>query len=270
MKRLVAQQLSVEVQHTQLVYPMDLELNAGEVLGLIGPNGAGKSTLLRSLGQLQPHQGQVSLDGACLHQLGRLEQARRVAYLAQGEQVNWPLTVRDFVALGRFPHQHGLGWFSRRCPADQAAIDQSLNQTDLLAMQHRPVNELSGGERARARLARVLAVEADVLLADEPVAALDPFHQLSVMNVLRQQSDQGRSVVVVLHDLTLASRFCDRLLLMHQGRVIASGEPRRVLTPKHLQQVYKVQAMVGEHQQQPFVVPWVVDMQGNAMGDALV
>jgi iron complex transport system ATP-binding protein len=238
---------------------LDLELNAGEILGLIGPNGAGKSTLLSSLGQLRPYQGEVTLDGTNMRHFSKPEQACRIAYLAQGEEVNWPLTVRDFVALGRLPHQVSWCFFSRRSRADEAAIDQSLKQTELCSLQQRPMNELSGGERARARLARALAVGAKILLADEPVAALDPFHQLSVMNLLYQQREQGHSVVVVLHDLTLASRFCDQLILMHQGMVVARGEPRRVLTAKNLQQVYKVKAMLGEHRKQPFVVPWSVD-----------
>jgi iron complex transport system ATP-binding protein len=259
MKRLLARQISVSVKHSQLVHPLDLELNAGEVLGLIGPNGAGKSTLLRSLGQLQSYKGEVTLDGTSMRQLGKPALARRIAYLAQREQINWPLSVRDFVALGRLPHQGSWRFFSRHSTSDETAIDQSLKQTDLLTLQQRPVSELSGGERARTRLARVLAVGAEILLADEPVAALDPFHQLNVMNLLRQQREQGHSVIVVLHDLTLASRFCDRLILMHQGIAVASGEPRRVLTPKYLQQVYKVKAMVGEHLQQPFVVPWAID-----------
>lgn len=267
MKRMIARQLSVSVQQTQLIHSIDMELEAGEMVGLIGPNGAGKSTLLKSLGQLQSYHGHVRLEGIPVSQIAKNELARRVAYLAQGEQVSWPLSVRDFVALGRLPHQQGWSGFARSNPADQVAIDEALNHTDLLVLQQRPVSELSGGERARARLARALAVQAEVLLADEPVAALDPFHQLSVMNLLRQQSDQGRSVVVVLHDLTLASRYCNRLVLMHHGRIVASGEPRRVLTPKHLQQVYKVRAMVGEHQQQPFIVPWMVDAEGGAIGD---
>jgi iron complex transport system ATP-binding protein len=269
MKRLVARQISVSIQHTQLVQPLDLELNAGEILGLIGPNGAGKSSLLRSLGQLSPYRGEVTLDGANIRRFSKPAQARRIAYLAQGEEVNWPLTVRDFVALGRLPHQKSWCFFRRRARADEAAIDQSLKQTDLCSLQQRPMSELSGGERTRARLARVLAVGAKILLADEPVATLDPFHQLSVMNLLDQQREQGHSVVVVLHDLTLASRFCDQLILMHQGVVVARGEPRRVLTAKNLQQVYKVNAMLGEHLKQPFVVPWSVDMASRSFEETL-
>ncbi|MCY1544950.1 Fe(3+) dicitrate transport ATP-binding protein FecE [compost metagenome] len=123
-------------------------------------------------------------------------------------------------------------------------------------LAQRRFDQLSGGERARARLARALAVGSPLLLADEPVAALDPFHQLNVMELLRQQCAQGKTALVVLHDLTLASRFCDRILLLDQGRVVDCGSTRQVLTPKNLQQVYKVQAMLGEHQQQRFVLPW--------------
>jgi len=120
----------------------------------------------------------------------------------------------------------------------------------------RPVPHLSGGEKARARLARALAVEAPVLLADEPVASLDPFHQLRVMELLRQRCDAGHAIVLVLHDLTLASRFCDRILLLHHGKTVACGSAREVLTPAKLQAVYGVQVIRGEHHSQPFIVPW--------------
>lgn len=237
------------------IHALSFDVRAGELFALIGPNGAGKSSALKALAQLLAHQGQVLLQGEDLAAMAPPQRARQLAYLAQGDSVAWPLAVRDFVALGRIPHQRR--WGPRVLTAsDNAAIDAALAAMHLTAMQQRSLDQLSGGERARARLARALAVEAPLLLADEPVSALDPFHQLSVMELLRAQCNAGRAVVVVLHDLTLASRFCDRVLLLHQGLAVACGTPRQVLTPAHLQNVYQVQAMHGEHESQGYVVPW--------------
>ncbi|MCT9810737.1 ABC transporter ATP-binding protein [Acidovorax sp. Be4] len=252
--------LSIEALQVQLsgktcVDQLSFDVRAGELFALIGPNGAGKSTALKAMAQLLPHAGRVLLDGEDLGRLAPVQRARRLAYLSQGDQVAWPLQVRDFVALGRLPHQRG--WGPRALSAgDGQAVDAALEAMHLTDLQHRHLNELSGGERARARLARALAVQAPLLLADEPVAALDPFHQLSVMELLRAQCNAGQAVIVVLHDLTLASRFCDRVLLLQQGRAVACGAPRHVLTPAHLQRVYQVQAMHGEHESQGYVVPW--------------
>lgn len=248
--------LSIDALHVpSRIDALSFDVRAGELFALIGPNGAGKSSALKALAQLLPHQGRVLLQGEDLAAMAPAQRARQLAYLAQGDTVAWPLAVRDFVALGRIPHRRR--WGPRVLTiADNAAIDSALAAMHLSAMQQRSLDQLSGGERARARLARALAVEAPLLLADEPVSALDPFHQLSVMELLRAQCNAGRAVVVVLHDLTLASRFCDRVLLLHQGRAVACGAPRQVLTPAHLQTVYQVQAMHGEHESQGYVVPW--------------
>lgn len=240
--------LAVECDGRRLLDGIELNLRAGELLGLIGPNGAGKSTLLKAIAHLLPYTGSIALDGIALGALPARERARRLAYLSQGGSDGWPLRLRDYVALGRLPHRRGAD--------SERAIDAAIASMHLAALAARRFDQLSGGERARARLARALAVGSPLLLADEPVAALDPFHQLSVMELLREQCAGGRSAIVVLHDLTLASRFCDRLLLLDHGRAVACGEARQVLTPRHLQQVYRVQAMLGEHQQQPFVLPW--------------
>ncbi|HSX88608.1 MAG TPA: ABC transporter ATP-binding protein [Pseudomonas sp.] len=248
--------ICVEIDGRRLVDEVSLSLERGELLGLIGPNGAGKSSLLKALAHLLPYRGEVRLDGELLSELSPRQRALRCAYLGQGDQSSWPLRLRDYVALGRLPHRGSWGLSQRLRPEDQVAIDQALAQMHLGELAQRRFDQLSGGERARARLARALAVGSPLLLADEPVAALDPFHQLNVMQLLRQQCAQGKAALVVLHDLTLASRFCDRILLLDQGRVVDCGTTRQVLTPKNLQQVYQVQAMLGEHQEQRFVLPW--------------
>ena len=245
---------AVHVRHGKatLVDDLSASVGEGELFGLIGPNGAGKSSLLRAIAQLLPYGGTICLDGVALQTLSPRQRATRLAYLAQGDHAVWPLTVRDFVTLGRFPHR--TRWQGRS--GDDGAVTGAITHMRLDALEHRRLDQLSGGERARARLARALAVDAPVLLADEPVASLDPFHQLSVMELLRAQCERGRTVVVVLHDLTLASRFCDRVLLLDHGRAVACGTTRKVLTAANLQRVYQVQAMLGEHEEQRYVLPW--------------
>ena len=260
MTRLLIDSLFVRHGSATLVDGVSAEIGQGELFGLIGPNGAGKSSLLRAVAQLLPHQGAIRLDGTPLAALSPRQRATRLAYLAQGDHAAWPLTVRDFVALGRLPHRPR--W--RAAPDGDEVVAQAMAQMRLEALAERRLDQLSGGERARARLARALAVDAPLLLADEPVAALDPFHQLSVMELLREQCALGRTVMVVLHDLTLASRFCHRVLLMDHGRAVACGAPRTVLTAANLQRVYQVQAMLGEHERQPYVVPWRCRPEGAA------
>jgi iron complex transport system ATP-binding protein len=230
---------------------VSLRAGAGELLGLVGPNGAGKSSLLKCLAGLAPCQGEIRVGGEPLAALAPRRRARRIAYLGQDERIAWPLALADFVALGRLPHRP-----RRSAKDDEEAVAAAIAAMQLGELCARRVDRLSGGERARARLARALAVGAPILLADEPVAALDPFHQLNVMELLARQCAAGRTAVVALHDLTLASRFCARVLLLDRGRAVACGEPRRVLTPRNLQQVYHVSAMSGEHEDEAYVVPW--------------
>ncbi|HXG28067.1 MAG TPA: ABC transporter ATP-binding protein, partial [Nevskiales bacterium] len=170
----------------------------------------------------------------------------------QGGQCHWPMPVAQVVALGRLPHR--APW-ARVPPADAAAVQRALQAADVAHLADRPVTQLSGGERARVLLARALAVEARVLLADEPTAGLDPAHQLGVMEVLRRRAQSGAGVVVVLHDLTLAARFCDRLLLLGEGRVVADGAAEQVLTEQNLAQVYGIEAHRAAGAEGLLVVP---------------
>ncbi len=225
----------------------------GALVGLIGPNAAGKTSLVRLLAGLAvPDAGRVTLDGRPLSALGPVARARAVAYLEQDAVCHWPLAVRRLVALGRLPW---LGPFARPGPADAAAIDRALADAEIAPLADRPVTTLSGGERARVFLARALAGVPRVLLADEPVASLDPYHQMKVMELLRAQAARGGAVVAVLHDLTLAARFCDRLVLLDRGRVVAEGAPPAVLTAETLARVYGVAAAFGADADGPYVVP---------------
>jgi iron complex transport system ATP-binding protein len=197
---------------------------------------------------LLPAQGDLTLDGTALAALAPAARARRIGYLAQGGQVHWPLSVARLVALGRLPH---LGPWTRPRPADAAAIDAALAEADVAHLASRSVASLSGGERARALLARVLAGEPDVLLADEPVAGLDPYHQLRVMDLLSARAARGCAVVVVLHDLALALRYCQRVTLLVEGRVLAAGPPRAALSPAVLAEAYGVRATIADIAGQP-------------------
>jgi iron complex transport system ATP-binding protein len=241
---------------------VDLAMRAGEMVGLIGPNGSGKTTLLRVLANLRaPEGGRVHYGGRTAGDIGTRELARRIAYLAQGGSVHWPMRVETLVALGRLPHRRPLQGLDA---ADRDAIEQAMTAADVASLRKRTMAQVSGGERMRVLLARALAVDARVLLADEPIAALDPLHQLQVMELLRAIAGKGRSVIVVLHDLALAMRFCDRLVLLACGGILAEGSPAQVLTDAHVARAYGVEVVRGERDGVPFVLPWTAISEGSA------
>ena len=251
--RLETQALGIRFGSIPLLQDINLSVASGEVVGLIGPNGSGKTTLLRVLAGLRPADtGIVTLDGRDIHAFSRRELAKYIAYLAQSGDVHWPMRVDAVVRLGRLPHrQTGAA----REATDTAAVEAALQSTDVVGLRHRTMTQLSGGERMRVLLARALAVQADLLLADEPVAALDPLHQLQAMDVLRSASRNGTAVIVVLHDLSLAARFCDRLVLIADGGVVAVGRPPAVLTSDHLTRAYGVDMVSGEASGIPYFLP---------------
>ena len=249
------------------LYAASFDLAPGEMLGLIGPNGAGKSTLLQCLaGIVVPKnshtlstspgrtartvcgsfsrlsifgnhaiaaaQGAALLDGQPLAALPRRERARRVGWLPQAQTSAWALRVQDVVALGRLP------WGDRDAASGRQAIAQAMTQTGIAALAGRPVNTLSGGEQARVWLARVLAGQPRLLLADEPIASLDLKYQRAALDTLRAYASAGRGVILAIHDLGLAARWCDRLCLLQAGRVRALGTPRQVLTGPLLTEVF--------------------------------
>ncbi|MCG6941238.1 MAG: ABC transporter ATP-binding protein [Thiohalocapsa sp.] len=267
MSLLSVQGLEVRLGARLVVEGVDLRLDSGELLGLIGPNGAGKSTVVKAIAQLLPHRGDVRLQGRSVRRFGARERARGMAYLSQDDQVQWPILVQDLVALGRHPHRSPWGGSDAAGDAG-GAVEMAMRAADVWTLRGRRADQLSGGERARARLARVLAVNAPLILADEPVAALDPRHQLDVMELLRVHCVGGGGAIVVLHDLTMASRFCDRLLLLNQGRPVASGPVNDVLTPEQLRRVYGIEAVTGVHAGQAYIVPWARE-KGRGLGGGL-
>jgi iron complex transport system ATP-binding protein len=243
--------VSVTLGGRHVVEDVALTIAAGEVVVIVGPNGAGKTTLLRAAAGLIPAVGSVSLGSDLIGRLSLAERARRIAYLPQGHVVHWPLPVADVVALGRLPRGAGADL----SVADEAAVARAMAATGVAQYAQRPVTTLSGGERARVALARVLATEAPLILADEPTASLDPRYQLTVMDILRRHATAGGAVVAVLHDLALAARTATRVVVLDRGRIVADGPPRRILDVPRLSTVFGISAAIGEVDGVPVIVP---------------
>jgi iron complex transport system ATP-binding protein len=251
---LTAQGLSVTLSGRAVLHDVSLALPSGRLVGLVGPNGAGKTTLLRALAGLVPSEGIVHVGGDALPALSLRERARRFGYLPQGHMVHWPLPARDIVALGRYPH--GATDPARLTPADAEAVARAMRIADVVDFAERPVTELSGGERSRVALARVLAVEAPVILADEPTSSLDPRHQIDVMKTLRLATGKGALVIVVTHDLGLAARFADTILVLSDGRLVSQGAPMEALSEQIMADVFRISAYRTEFQREAVIVPW--------------
>lgn len=232
---IAARNLSWGVGGKAILQDVSVDIAPGKTLGLLGPNGSGKSSLLRLLAGLRrPDRGQVTLDGRDIARIGRRDLARRVALVQQHAATQMNVTVEDVVMLGRTPHRAPLaGWTA----ADRAAVDRALAQVDMTAFRHAPWQVLSGGERQRVQIARALAQDPRELFLDEPTNHLDIQHQLDLMRLIARL---GLTSIVALHDLNHAAQFCDRLLVLDRGRVVADGPPDQVLTPALLAQVFRV------------------------------
>ena len=253
MSTLAGRKIGATLGGRRVLDDIDLDVSSGEVVGLLGPNGAGKSTLLRVLANvLESHSGEVKLDGQLLDTIPRSQLAKRIAYLPQGAECHWPMAVEQVVALGRLPHRRAWAPMSSH---DWNCVAQAMATTDVEQFRGRSVGALSMGERARVLVARAVAGEPRILLADEPVAGLDPAHQLEVMAMLERMAADGAAVVVVLHDLTLAARHCSRLALLGSGRLVASGDAGTVLSTEHLRDCFGIRALSGESPEGPFVIP---------------
>lgn len=246
-------QLTIDLAGRRVLDGVSLDLPKGQVTVILGPNGAGKSTLLRAMaGLLPPNSGTITLDGAPLAALPLRDRAKRIGYLPQNGAPAWAVTVRDLVALGRLPHR--APW-AAASPADAHAVEAALMATDLLALADRTVDSLSGGERARATFARVLAGENDWICADEPLASLDPPHQHDVLRLLRRAADSGKAVVVVLHQLMAAAALADQIILLKQGRVLCAGPKNAMLTAENLSQAFDMPMAVHKIAGQTAILP---------------
>jgi iron complex transport system ATP-binding protein len=251
---LAAQQLEVALSGRPILNGVSLSLPSRQLVALVGPNGAGKTTLLRALAGLVPSTGSIEIGGDRLSSLSLRERAKRFGYLPQGHHVHWPLPAKDVVALGRYPH--GATDPARLSPRDEQAVLRAMQATNVVGFAERPVTELSGGERSRVALARVLAVEAPVVLADEPIASLDPRYQIDVMINLRSAADRGVLVVVVTHDLGLAARFSDTVLVLSDGRLVAQGTPEQALSEQIMADVFRISAYRTDYRNETVILPW--------------
>jgi iron complex transport system ATP-binding protein len=223
---------------------VSVAVETGQFVGLLGPNGSGKSTLLRVLTRvLPPRLGKVWLDGKEVERWTTLEIARRVAFVPQQESAAFDFTVREIVLMGRYPHR---ARFRGETAEDYALVAQALEETDALHLQDRPVTELSGGEHRRVLLARALAQQTPLLLLDEPTAHLDVTHQVALLSKVQTLChEEGKGALAALHDLNQAAEFCDRLVLLCRGKVVAEGTPEEVLTPDNLRRAYDAEACIG-------------------------
>ena len=232
MSVLELQNLSVSLRGRDIFRDVTLSVQKGEMVGLIGPNGAGKTTLMRAALGLVAHGGHSSLAD-----MAPMARARAVAWMPQSREIAWPVSIEALVRLGRMPHQA-----ARLSAADHAAVERALDHMGLAAMRSRTVTRLSGGEQARALIARALAQETDMLMADEPIAGLDPAHQIATMQMFQRLAADGRAVLVSLHDLGLAARHCARLVVLGQGGIQADGPPSKVLTPELVARAFGITA----------------------------
>ncbi len=228
------------------------EVRAGEIVGVIGPNGSGKTSLLKLLARiLHPHEGTVALFGRAMADLPQAEVARTVALVPQESPQVFPFTITEMVLMGRFPHHQiagGLGGFGWEGPEDIRLAEEAMRDTDVMHLADRLISDVSGGERQRAIIARALTQQPRVLLLDEPTAFLDLHHQLDICRILRRLNEErGLTVVLVSHDLNLASQYCDRLLLLSEGLVHRMGPPADVIRPEVLEAVYRCQVLVDHH-----------------------
>ncbi|NCQ23608.1 MAG: ABC transporter [Rhodobacteraceae bacterium CG17_big_fil_post_rev_8_21_14_2_50_63_15] len=234
MTLLAVDHLSVTLRGRAILRDVSFRVAEGDCIGLIGPNGAGKTTLMRAALGLLPATGTSSLAA-----LPPDQRARAAAWLPQARQIAWPVTVERLVMLGRTPHLRGL---AGPAPTDHAQLEAALTAMGLHDLRHRTAMRLSGGEQAMVLIARALAQDTPLLMADEPIAGLDPANQIATMRVFARLAEEGRAVIASIHDLGLAVRHCTRLILLGEGRIVADGPPAAVLTPVHLARIFGVTA----------------------------
>lgn len=249
-------QLNFGYNGQPILHNISLEIEPGQMVALLGANGVGKSTLLRVMnGTLKPWDGRVELNGQDLQRLSMQQTARQIALVEQVSKLAWPYTVLQILKLGRFPHR---GWFAPYNPHDLAVVEQVLRQTDLWELRQRPLNKLSAGERQRVLVARALVQQPKILLLDEPSSNLDIQHQLKLLEFVRSLAlEQKLAVVIAIHDLAMAARYCPRLVVLHRGCVHADGPTEAVLNPSLLQEVFGVQAQLYRD---PFHQQWALSV----------
>lgn len=257
MNRLIVEHLHASHRKTPVLHHINLQVSAGELVVLVGPNGCGKSTLLRTIARLhKPDQGQILVDHGNIWTMRPSSAAKRLAFLPQSPQAPQGITARGLARHGRHPHQ---SLFRQWSAFDEQIVEEALHATGVEHLCDQPLEELSGGQRQRCWLAMALAQDTPLLLLDEPTSMLDLGHQIEVLNQIKQLSTQGRSILIVLHDLSIAARYADRIIAMKAGRIIANGPPNQIVTPELVHELYGIHAEVffGPHQKSPTIAPAV-------------
>jgi iron complex transport system ATP-binding protein len=229
-----------------------IELAESEMLGVVGPNGAGKSTLIRCIDRiLKPQRGIILLDARDIKEMHLMELAKKMGYIPQSTSQVFPATVFDTVLMGRRPH---LGW--RSGDKDAEIVLEMLQLLNIEEFAMRDINELSGGQQQKVFIARALTQEPDVLLLDEPTSNLDIRHQLEVMDIIKNiVREKGISAIMAIHDLNLASRYSDKIIMLNSGKIFSAGDPASVLTAENIKHVYGVEALVNNHHERPYILP---------------
>ncbi len=240
---LEASNLSLSYDNNSIiVHELDLQIQQGSITALVGPNGCGKSTLLRGLSRLlSPKTGNVCLEAQDIHRMNAKSLAKKLGILPQSPIAPEGLTVHELVAQGRYPHQ---SWFQQWSAEDEQIVQDALQITNLTMFADRPVDSLSGGQRQRAWIAMALAQQTEILLLDEPTTYLDLAYQLDVLDLLEELNEQGRTIVMVLHDLNQAARYAHTMVALRGGQIVAQGAPEVVMTPYNLKQVFGLNASI--------------------------
>lgn len=245
---IVADQLSVSIAGTSILEKLSFSLEAGQLTGIIGPNGSGKTTLLRTISGILDYTGKLSILGKPIKNWDRKALARDLSVLPQNPVIGFDFKVWDYVMMGRLPHK---GWLEHESKDDRQKVDQVLDALDLKGFTDRAIPSLSGGERQRVLLAQALAQDTSVLLLDEPTSHLDIYHQFDLLRRIRQLVDQGKSVIVVFHDLTMAARFTDELLVLKDGCLESHGKTSEILTEKLIYDVFRMSAQLRQTPGEP-------------------
>ena len=237
-----AHSVTVSLSGREIVHDVSLAIAAGEVVALLGPNGAGKSTLMRALAGIIPFAGTLEVAGRPTATMRVGERARAIAYLPQDHVVHWPISIENLVLLGRLPHQR----FGQAVSAvDRQAALTAMRMMQIGDLADRPATEVSGGELARALAARAIAQDTPVIIADEPASGLDPAHQIRLMSAFRSLAAEGKAVLLSIHDIELAARWSDRIVMMSDGRIVADGAPGEAISAALLARVYGIKARIG-------------------------
>jgi iron complex transport system ATP-binding protein len=242
---------NLEIKYGKRVLLKDLSftIKEGEFVGILGVNGAGKTSLLKALLNLIPMtKGEILFKNKNRSTWPAIELAKKMTYLEQNKKVAWPLHAEAVVGLGLYP-------FAEK-KISHTQIHDAMRKTECLHLAAKPIDQLSGGEQTLVLLARALVSNPDLLLMDEPISNLDPRHELNIMNLLSSITAQKKTVITVLHSLSLAAQFCTRIILLHEGQIFADGKPEDVLTSKNLKDVYGIEAQIEKRDEKFFVLPW--------------